>query len=241
MRNDSNSNSVIRFDTTGMMFPEGDVALYGVSFEVKKGEFACIIGPSGCGKSTVLKIIAGLEKPTAGTIRVPSVTSMVFQSGALFSWLTALDNAALGLTARGMPVRQAQRVAMRSLELVGMTEFAAKYPRALSGGQRQRVGIARALAVEPDVLLLDEPFSALDAKTTNELHEDLLRIWRTTGTTIVMVSHLIEEAVSLADRVLLMKKGTIEREYVINLPRPRRTGEGHFERQVIAVRTDFFR
>jgi NitT/TauT family transport system ATP-binding protein len=241
MQNDSNSNSIIRFDHTGMMFPEGDRALYGVSFEVQRGEFVCIIGPSGCGKSTVLKIIAGLEKPTAGTVRVPAVTSMVFQSGALFSWLTAADNAALGLTAKGVPTLLAHREAMKSLELVGMTEFADKYPRALSGGQRQRVGIARALAVKPEVLLLDEPFSALDAKTTHELHGDLLRIWHTTGTTIVMVSHLIEEAVALADRVILMNKGTIEHEYAVDLPRPRRTGEGHFEREVVAIRKDFFR
>lgn len=241
MPNDSNSNSIIRFDHTGVRYPEGEVALYGVTFEVKKSEFVCIIGESGCGKSTVLKVIAGLEKPTAGSVRIPTTTSMVFQSGALFSWLTAVDNAALGLTARGMPIARARREAMKSLEMMGMTDFAEKYPRALSGGQRQRIGIARALAVEPEVLLLDEPFSALDAKTTHELHQDLLRIWQQTGTTVVMVSHLIDEAVSLADRVILMKKGTIIHEYSISLPRPRRTGEGHFERQVNEVRTDFFR
>lgn len=241
MQNDSNSNNIIRFDHTGMRYTEGEVALYGVTFDVRRGEFLCIIGPSGCGKSTVLKIIAGLEKPTAGTVVVPPTTSMVFQSGALFSWLTALDNAALGLTARGMPEEKARREAMKSLEMVGMTDFALKYPRALSGGQRQRIGIARALAVEPDVLLLDEPFSALDAKTTHELHLDLLRIWHTTGTTVVIVSHLIEEAVSLADRIVLMKQGTVEHEYPIDLPRPRRTGEGHYERQVNVIRTDFFK
>ena len=241
MQNDSNSNNVIRFQKAGMRYPEGDVALFGVTFDVRKGEFVCIIGPSGCGKSTVLKLIAGLEIPTAGTVEIPKVTSMVFQSGALFSWLTALDNAALGLTARGVPEQVARRNAMKSLELVGMTEFAMKYPRALSGGQRQRIGIARALAVEPEVLLLDEPFSALDAKTTHELHEDLLNIWQKTGTTIVMVSHLIEEAVTLADRVILMKSGTIEHEYMIDLTRPRRTGENHFEREVVAIRHAFFR
>jgi NitT/TauT family transport system ATP-binding protein len=130
---------------------------------------------------------------------------------------------------------------MQELELVKISEFARKYPRALSGGQRQRIGIARALAVDPQVLLLDEPFSALDAKTTHELHEDLLHIWRTTGTTIVMVSHLIEEAVSLADRVMLMRAGTIVHEYPIALPRPRREQAGAFERQVGVIRKEFFR
>ncbi len=172
---------------------------------------------------------------------VPDAVSMVFQSGALFPWLTALENAAIGLTARDVPEAVANRDAMRSLDMVGMTAFASKYPRALSGGQRQRVGIARALTVKPQVLLLDEPFSALDAKTTHELHEDLLKIWRETGTTIVMVSHLIEEAVSLGGRVMLMRAGTIEHEYPISLPRPRREQAGAFERQVGDIRTAFFR
>jgi NitT/TauT family transport system ATP-binding protein len=240
MQNDSSSSNLIAFDRVGMRYDGGEVALAGVSFDVQRGEFVCIIGPSGCGKSTVLKLIAGLEEPTAGTVHRPRGVSMVFQSGALFPWLTAVDNAAMGLTARGMPTDAARREAMRSLNLVGMTEFAAKYPRALSGGQRQRVGIARALAVQPDVLLLDEPFSALDAKTTHDLHQDLLHIWRQTGTTIVMVSHLIEEAVSLADRVLLMQRGSIEREYPIVLPRPRRSEAGSFEHVVMTIRTAFF-
>jgi len=241
MQNALNSNEVIRFDRVGMFFEGEETALRGVSLSVAKGEFVCIIGPSGCGKSTVLKLIAGLIEPTAGTVVRPPVVSMVFQIGSLFPWLTALENAAMGLTARGVPADVAHRDAMRALDMMGIGAFASKYPRALSGGQRQRVGIARALAVRPDVLLLDEPFSALDARTTHELHEDLLSIWRTTGTTIVMVSHLIEEAVSLAGRVLLMRAGTVEHEYAITLPRPRREQAGAFEREVGVIRTAFFR
>jgi len=236
MQNDSNSNDVIRLDGATVQFGT-EYAIKDVSLSVSKGAFVCIIGPSGCGKSTVLKIIARLVAPTSGNAVLPKTVSMVFQSGALFPWMTAVENTAVGVPGEG----ESRKASMAALAMVGMHAFADKYPRELSGGQRQRVGIARALAVQPEVLLLDEPFSALDPKTTHELHEDLLKIWQKTGTTIVMVSHLIEEAVSLADRVILMRSGSIEREYPITLARPRREQAGAFEHEVGVIRTAFFR
>jgi NitT/TauT family transport system ATP-binding protein len=187
-----------------------EIALKDFSLSVIKGEFVCLIGPSGCGKSTVLKIIAGLETATSGVVKKPDNISMVFQSGALLPWLTVSENAAFGLHATGMSENEAVKKSREYLDILGLIPYADKYPRDLSGGQRQRVGIARALAVKPEVLLMDEPFSALDPKTTHELHLDLLKIWLDTKITIIMVSHLIEEAVTLAQHVILMKEGMLK-------------------------------
>jgi NitT/TauT family transport system ATP-binding protein len=234
--------SIIAFNNVSKVYePGNEVALRNASFSVAPGEFVCIIGPSGGGKSTVLKIIAGLEKESSGLVTRPMGVSMVFQSGALLPWLTALDNVAFAL--QGAPLSEARRRAesVRYLELMGLKGFEAKYPRDLSGGQQQRVGIARALAVEPAVLLLDEPFSSLDPQITEELHKDVIRIWRETKKTIVMVSHLIEEAVALADRVLLVKDHAVEKEFVITLERPRRENEAAFAKEVLRVRREFFK
>jgi NitT/TauT family transport system ATP-binding protein len=231
----------IEFNGVGKTFPgETKPAVLDVSFSVSEGEFACFIGASGCGKSTVLKLIAGLEVPTMGTIVKPERVGMTFQSGALLPWLTVYENAALGLRQMRMEEEMIARIVDRELRRMQMLAFSHRYPAELSGGQRQRVGIARSLAVDPHVLLMDEPFSALDPKTTAELHDDIIRIWRETKKTVVLVSHLIEEAVSLADRVLLMKDGTIAAEYKIELPYPRRESEG-FHRDVMKIRRDFFK
>ena len=177
MPNNTGLNNIIAFDRVGKIYlPEGEIALADTTFSVSTGEFVCLIGPSGCGKSTVLKIIAGITRETSGTVMKPENISMVFQSGALLPWLSAADNVALPLHAKGLSEDAAYRTSMRYIELMGLADFAAKYPRELSGGQRQRVGIARAIAVDPEVLLLDEPFSALDAKTTEELHRDSVNI-----------------------------------------------------------------
>jgi len=221
-------------------YPGQNEILRGIEMHVERGEFVSIIGPSGCGKSTLLRIIAGLEDGDKGTIDVPGEVSMVFQSAALLPWLTVEENAAFGLTAKGKSKKHAFIEVAHYLELVGLKNCTKKYPHELSGGQRQRVGIARALAVKPDVLLLDEPFSALDPKTTHELHVDLLKIWREHKLTILMVSHLIEEAVSLSDRILLMKNGDIEETYHINLPYPRRENGLLFHEQVERIRKKFF-
>ena len=191
------------------------------NLEVKTGEFLCIVGPSGCGKSTVLKIIAGLETPTRGVLEKPQSIGMVFQSGALLPWLTVEENVAFPIYAKGKSKEKAEDLTNKYIQMVGLGEFKLKYPRELSGGQKQRVGIARALAVEPEVLLLDEPFSALDSITTEELHTYLLKIWKETEKTIVMVSHSIEEAITLSDRIVVMKQGKLKDIIEANLKRPR--------------------
>jgi len=233
--------NIIEFKNVGKRYlGERTPAVHDISFSVAEGEFVCLIGPSGCGKTTVLKLIAGLEEKTTGTITRPDGVSMAFQSGALLPWLTVFDNAALGLRQRKERAEKISQAVDRELRSVGMLTLHDKYPADLSGGQRQRVGIARALAVDPPVLLLDEPFSALDAKTTAELHDDLTKIWRETKKTVLMVSHLIEEAVSLGGRVILMRDGTIDQTFQIDLPYPRRESE-HFHREVMKIRREFFR
>lgn len=231
---------VITFEKVRKQYAgEARDALSDISFSVRDGEFVCIIGPSGCGKTTLLKLIAGLEDASAGALSKPERIAMSFQAGALFPWLTAFENVALGLRQTDMAEQEIVRTVERELRALRMLEFADKYPAELSGGQRQRVGIARALAVDPHVLLLDEPFSALDPKTTASLHDDIIALWRRTKKTIVMVSHLIEEAVSLADRVILMKEGRIAHEFTIDLPYPRRETDG-FHHEVMRIRREFF-
>lgn len=214
-------------------------ALNDLTFEVEPGSLFCMVGPSGCGKSTVLKIIAGLDKQTSGEVIKPNDVAMVFQNAALFPWLNVFDNVAFGLKGKKDP-HIAKSKTLKYIEMTGLKDFEYKFPHELSGGQRQRVGIARALAVNPQVLLLDEPFSALDTGTTEELHKDLLNIWKATNKTIVMVSHSIEEAVTLADKIMLMKAGRCEQIFTITLPRPRREQEALFMRDVQIIRKKFF-
>jgi ABC-type nitrate/sulfonate/bicarbonate transport system ATPase subunit len=240
MQNDSNLNS-ISLEHVGKTYPGvASPALRDISLAVKTEEFLTIIGPSGCGKSTLLKIIAGLEKADRGTVEVPREISMVFQNGALLPWLTVSENVAFGLHAKHTSGKDLEQAIKQHLQMVELEAFADKYPRELSGGQRQRVGIARALAVEPKVLLLDEPFSALDPKTTEGLHQSILKIWRETKITVVMVSHLIEEAVSLADRVVLMKDGSIKEIFPVAFPYPRRENGLAFHELVQKIRVKFF-
>lgn len=198
------------------------------SLEIQTGEFFCLVGPSGCGKSTVLKLVAGLESPTSGELSKPTGVAMVFQSGALLPWLTVKENVAFGLQMNNKLTESVENY----LAMVGLKDFAKRFPRELSGGQRQRVGIARALAVVPDVLLLDEPFSALDSLTTAELHQDLLKIWQDTKITIVMVSHLLEEAVLLADRVGVMGDGNLKGVVKVSPNRPRDPQDKKFQETV---------
>jgi len=235
-------DTVIRFQGVRKIFgKEQEAALANIDIEVKKGEFVCLIGPSGCGKTTVLNLIAGLEKQDAGTIQCPGGVSMVFQSSALFPWLTVAENVAVGLRASGAKEKSIPREVGKYLEMMRLDGKGSLYPNELSGGGRQRVGIARALAANPEVLLLDEPFSALDPKITAELHDDLLAIWKKTGMTIVMVSHLIEEAILLADRVILMKEGAIESEFEVKMPYPRHEQGANFTELMLRIRKAFFR
>jgi ABC-type nitrate/sulfonate/bicarbonate transport system ATPase subunit len=206
-------------------------ALRGIDMECADGEFVCLLGVSGCGKSTLLQLIAGLEPPTAGQIVVngreldgPSRdTSIVFQDHGLFPWMTVRRNAEFNLKARGVPAAERRERAAEFLEMVGLTGFAERYPHELSGGMRQRVGIARALTTRPKALLMDEPFGALDAETRANLQEELLQIWARQRTTVLFVTHSIDEAVFLADRVIVFspRPGRISAEVTIELPRPR--------------------
>lgn len=214
-------------------------AVKGVNLEIEKGEFFCLVGPSGCGKSTILKIIAGLEKQTSGEISVNGKVSMVFQSGALLPWLTVRENVEFGMEMLGLPKHQIEKQAAKYIDLVELAEVAKKYPRELSGGQRQRVGLARALSVEPEILLLDEPFSALDTLTTEELHNCLLKIWQETGKTIVLVSHALDEAVLLADRVGVMKNGELVQILNNSDNRPRKENSGSYDLLISKIKKDF--
>ncbi len=203
-----------------------------ISFEVRKGEFVCIVGPSGCGKSTLLRLISNLMPATSGKIDKPaeSKIAMVFQNFALFPWLTVEENVAFGLKMNRVKTKEIEETAERFIDEMGLTGMGQKHPRELSGGMKQRDGIARALAVEPNILLLDEPFSALDVFTAKRLRQDLLNIWQKNNLTIIMVSHLVEEAVELADRVIVMSSnpGRIKKTVAIDLPRPRNTRSDKF-------------
>ena len=213
--------------------PSGPVdGLRDVSFDMRKSEFLCIVGPSGCGKSTMLNIIAGFLSPTSGEIRISGkvVTGygldrgVVFQDFAqLFPWRTALKNVAFGLEMKGLPKAECREIALRQLKLVKLEKFAHSYPHHLSGGMQQRVAIARALAYNPAVLLMDEPFAALDAMTRDEMQRLLAEVWRETAKTVIYVTHNVAEAVYLADRVIVMTPhpGTVKADLAIPLPRPR--------------------
>lgn len=200
-----------------------------ISMSVRRGEFVCIVGPSGCGKSTLLNIVCGFMKPTRGTVQVEgrpvagpdSRRIFLFQENGVFPWLCVRDNVGFGLL-RKNKIDRAETV-KHYIEMVGLTGFEAAYPHELSGGMRQRVEIARALAANPDILYMDEPFSALDFITRLKMRADLVRIWQAERKTILFVTHDIEESVQLADRVLVMSRrpATIKAEVVVDLPRPR--------------------
>ncbi len=206
-------------------------AIEDVSFEVAEGEFLCIVGPSGCGKTTLLRLLAGLELPDQGQVCLHArpvqgprqEIGFVFQKANLMPWRTVMDNVLLPLQIDHLPPDEAERRASNALQLVGLTEFAASYPRELSGGMEQRVAIARALAHEPEILLLDEPFGALDALTRERLNQELLRLWSISRKTVVTVTHDIREAVFLADRVLVLSQrpARVAAIVPITLPRPR--------------------
>jgi NitT/TauT family transport system ATP-binding protein len=200
-------------------------ALDRVSLSVAPGEFVCLIGASGCGKSTLLNLVAGLERPTSGSVRVEgSKTSLMFQESALFPWLTVRGNVDLALRLDHVPRSERRSRVAELLELVHLRDFADKRPHELSGGMRQRTALARALAQRADVLLMDEPFGALDAMTRDLLHDELEALWTETGLTVLFVTHNVREAVRLGDRVVLLtsRPGRIAEEYSVATPRPRR-------------------
>ena len=222
--------------------------LQDVGLEVRRGEFVALIGPSGCGKSTLLRLIAGLAPPSSGQILCQGqpvvglnpATALVFQSFALLPWLHAVENVALPLEARGVPVDERVRRATRYLDLVGLKGHGRAFPKELSGGMKQRVGIARALCQEPLLLLMDEPFSALDILTAQTLRDQVLDIWQSPEVptkTVILVTHSIEEAVYMADRVVALKPqpGRVAGERVIGLPRPRQPGGPELREHIDAL------
>ncbi|WP_312462414.1 ABC transporter ATP-binding protein [Comamonas sp.] len=206
-------------------------ALDRVDLEIEKGEFVVLLGASGCGKSTLLNLVTGFDKPTAGRIvvngrevhKVDPHCGMVFQQYALFPWLTVIDNVAFGLKMKGIAKAERLQVARRFIEMVGLKGFEDKYPNALSGGMRQRVSIARVLANDPDVILLDEPFAALDAMTRQVLQDELLQIYEKSKKTIIFITHSIDEALLLSTRMLIMsaRPGRVVTDIRNDLPMPR--------------------
>jgi NitT/TauT family transport system ATP-binding protein len=201
------------------------VALEDLELVVKAGSFVCLVGASGCGKSTLLNLVAGLDAPTAGRVEVlGSRPTLIFQEAALFPWLTAAENVELALRLRGVPRSERRMVVDDLLERVHLSGFGAKRPHELSGGMRQRVALARALAQDARILLLDEPFGALDAITRDLLHEELERIWREAGLTILFVTHNVREAVRLGERVVLLssRPGRAVAEFPVQIARPRK-------------------
>lgn len=233
-----NMEPEIKIENLSIHFPdktggEGVHALQNITLDVKQGEFISLVGPSGCGKTTLLRTIADLQNPTAGSIsirgqspreiRMQKKFGIVFQSPVLYDWRTVRRNVCMPMELMGLPKQYRTARVTEMLELVGLYDFGKKYPHELSGGMQQRVGIARALAIKPEILLMDEPFSALDEFTKEKLHEDLQRIWAKTNKTIVFVTHNIQEAVFLSDRVVVLSPhpGRVSAIVDIDLPRPR--------------------
>ncbi len=222
-------------------------ALAPVDLAIPKGEFVCMIGASGCGKSTLLRIIAGFEEPTTGEVAIDgepvtgpgSDRGMVFQDYALFPWMTVRQNISFGPRQRHLAREEIEKTTDEFVRMVGLERFADRYPNQLSGGMKQRVAIARVLANNANILLMDEPFGALDALTREQLQNELLQIWKRTGVTTIFVTHSVEEAVLLADRVLVMSAGPgkIDSDFRIDLPRPRDVSSPEFN----ALRRDVAR
>ena len=221
------------------------VVLDDISFDVEAGEFVTIIGPSGCGKTTLLNIIAGLDSHQGGEVKVngrkvgsstPDIV-MIFQEDALFPWLDVTENVKFGLRQKGIEKEERGRIAAEFIELVGLTPFAKSNVHQLSGGMRQRVAIARGLALDPKILLMDEPFGALDARTREGLQRQIQMIHRETKKTIIFVTHDVREAVSLGDRVLLFshRPARVKRQFVVDLPRPRRSEDPALHGTISAV------
>jgi NitT/TauT family transport system ATP-binding protein len=234
----------VRGDRLSHTFTSGRgnvAALEDVSLTLRHGEFVCVVGPSGCGKSTLLRIVAGLETPTSGAVHFEGPRAahaarggLVVQEHGTFPWMTVEDNVAFGLELRGMPPRERRALAMTWLERVGLANFAKHLPHELSVGMRQRIGIARAMVTDAPLLLMDEPFGALDAQTRRLMQDELLAIWASDRRTVLFVTHDIDEAVRLADRVLVMspRPGRLVADVAIPLDRPR-----ELHRDAVAAQT----
>ena len=240
----------LRFDRVGLQYDSKPI-LDNISFAVEKGEFISVLGPSGCGKTTMLNIAAGFLEPSSGVallndrqIAGPGPErGVVFQSYALFDWMTVAENIVFSLTCAGRPEAEKRETAKRMAELVGLSGSESSYPYQLSGGMRQRCGLARVLAANPSVMLMDEPFAAVDVQTRETLQEEILRIRDQTQCTILFITHSIDEAVFLSDRIFLMRKGRLGHfdEFKIDLPAPRESAENRLHPAFIAAREEIYR
>lgn len=237
--------SLLEMDRITQSFANQIVILDEISTHIEENTFVSFIGPSGCGKSTLLRIITGLIRPSSGRVvyrghevqGVNPKTAMVFQSFALFPWLNVAENVSLGLEAVGVPLRQRLRRAGKYIDMVGLDGYERAYPKELSGGMKQRVGLARSLTIEPELLCMDEPFSALDVLTAANLREQVLDIWQSdkiVTKTIILVTHSVEEAVFMSDRIVVFasKPGRVVADEPIRLPRPRKMKSKEFEKVV---------
>jgi NitT/TauT family transport system ATP-binding protein len=219
--------SAVVVDTVSKVYgagPDAVMALDRIDLRVAAGEFLCLVGASGCGKSTLLNLVADLDRPTAGRVQHSGRVTLMFQEAALFPWLTVSANISLALKLRGVPKRDRKDHIEQLLEAVHLEDFAKKQPHELSGGMRQRVAIARAFAQDADILLMDEPFGALDAMTRDLLHDELERLWTDRSFTVLFVTHNVREAARLADRIVLLssRPGRVVQEFPVEVPRPRR-------------------
>ena len=233
--------------TRRFLTPEGrfNTAMKDFSLTVQRGEFVCVVGPTGCGKSTTLNLVTGLIKPSAGEVqvlgapvtRIDHRVGFVFQTDALFPWRSVLDNVATGPIYRGASKAEAHERARAWIARVGLGAYEDLYPHQLSGGMRKRVALAQTFINEPEILLLDEPFSALDVQTRTVMQDELLRLWSGTGASVVFVTHDLEEAVALADRVVVLtaSPATVKVEHRVNLPRPRVMEDIRYEPQFIEI------
>ena len=233
--------SHIQINAVNKIFSTGGrevVALENINLDVRRGEFICLLGPSGCGKSTLLNAVAGFSSPTTGSILVDGKPvqapgperGMVFQEYALFPWMTVEKNIAFGLEIKKMPKAQINEKVGALLEMLNLQDFRDRYPKDLSGGMRQRVAIARVLALDSPIMLMDEPFGALDSLTRRNLQDELLRIWMEFKKTIIFVTHSIEESIYLADRIVVMtyRPGTIKKDIRVSMPHPRDPSSAEF-------------
>ena len=234
MAGNSSGDVIVKIDHVEKIYQSRSgevVALNGVDMEIRENEFVCVVGPSGCGKSTLLNIIAGLERPTSGRVCVKgkevvnpgSERGVIFQQYALFPWLTVKKNVKFGLKLRGVKEPELSAIADKYIRLVGLEEFGDSYPKELSGGMKQRGAIARAYAVNPEILLMDEPFGALDAQTRTQLQTELLETWEKEKKTCFFITHDVEEAIILAQRVVIMsaRPGRVKEIVPVNIPYPR--------------------
>ena len=225
------ANSKISARQVERFFGDGDGRVHALGpfdLDIADGEFVCLVGPSGCGKSTFLRMVAGLLRPSAGTVEIQcrgssQPTAMVFQEYSIYPWKRVIDNVRFGLDVIGVPKREGTERAQRYLAKLGLADRARAYPAALSGGMKQRVAIARALAIEPEILLMDEPFAALDAQMRQILQDELLHLWESDRRTVLFVTHSLEEAILLGDRVVVMsaRPGVVIADKRVPFPRPR--------------------